>query len=117
MSSVLNELENILEIRKSADPENSYVAFLYDQGLDHILKKIGEESAETVIAAKNITNPKKNNADQNQDEHIHLIHEATDLVFHLLVLLHQQNIAFSDIELEMTRRFGCSGHVEKALRK
>lgn len=116
MSSILNELEQVLEDRKKADSSSSYVASLYDKGLDQILKKLGEECAETIIAAKNITHIKACNTSDNQEEQAHLIYEASDLIFHLLVLLRHQNIAFSDIESELARRFGLSGIAEKAAR-
>lgn len=102
-SSILQELAQVLESRKNADPQNSYVASLYDKGLDHILKKIGEEAAETIIAAKN--------SDPEQ-----LIYETADLWFHTLVLLSQQNLQPKQVLAELSRRFGLSGLEEKAAR-
>ncbi len=104
MSDVLQQLEQVLEQRKSADPNHSYVAKLYAKGLDAILKKIGEEATETVIAAKN--------GDTEQ-----IIYEMTDLWFHSLVLLTHCNIKHEAILTELDRRFGLSGLEEKAQRK
>ena len=103
MDEILSTLENILEQRKSATADNSYVASLYNQGTDKILDKISEESAEVIKAAKNEGNDK-------------IIHEVADLWFHTLVLLRHKNISIKEIETELTRRFGVSGHTEKAAR-
>ena len=104
MSEVLVELSRVLEARKSADPESSYVARLYHKGLDAILKKIGEEATETVMAAK----------DGEPDK---LVHEVADLWFHTLVLLSQQGLGPEQVLAELERRFGLSGLEEKAARK
>jgi len=104
MSEILTQLAAVLEARKSADPASSYVAGLYAKGLDAILKKIGEEATETVIAAKG--------GDPAQ-----IIHETADLWFHTLVLLAQQNLKPEDVLKELDRRFGLSGLEEKAARK
>ena len=103
MSEILRRLAVVLESRKGADPATSYVAGLYDRGLDAILKKLGEEATETVIAAKG----------GNRKE---LIHEVADLWFHSLVLLAQQGSNPDDVLAELERRFGESGHDEKAKR-
>lgn len=103
MSHLLQELAQVLEQRKTADPKNSYVASLYAKGLDTILKKIGEEATETVIAAKN--------GDQEQ-----LIYETADLWFHTLVLLVHQGLGPEKVLSELERRFGLSGIEEKAQR-
>ena len=92
-----------MESRKGGDPSSSYVAKLYDQGIDTILKKIGEESAETIIAAKS--------GDKEQ-----IIYETADLWFHSLVLLAQQNLTAQQVLDELDRRFGLSGIEEKAAR-
>ena len=104
MSDVLTKLAEVLEQRKQADPNSSYVARLYDKGLDAILKKIGEEATETVMAAKD-----------GQAEKI--IYETADLWFHTMVLLAQQGLSHSDVLKELDRRFGLSGLEEKAARK
>ena len=103
MSEVLNELAEILEERKQADPEKSYVASLYQGGTDKILKKLGEEAIEVVIAGK----------DGNQKE---IIHETADLWFHCLVLLAHNDINVQSVLDELGRRFGLSGLEEKANR-
>lgn len=103
MSDILDQLEAVLEQRKGADPNDSYVASLYHKGLDTILKKIGEEATETVIAAKG--------GDRAQ-----IIYETADLWFHTLVLLSRQGIGHREILDELARRFGVSGHEEKANR-
>ena len=104
MSDVLTKRAALLEDRKAADPASSYVAGLYAKGLDAILKKIGEEATETVIAAKG--------GDRQQ-----LVHETADLWFHSLVLLAQQGLKPEDVLTELDRRFGLSGLEEKAGRK
>ena len=101
---ILLRLMAVLASRKDADPDSSYVAGLYDKGLDTILKKIGEESAETIIAAKS--------GDKQQ-----IVHEIADLWFHCLVMLAQQNIDARLVLQELERRFGVSGIDEKAARK
>jgi phosphoribosyl-ATP pyrophosphohydrolase len=100
---ILARLMAVLESRKGGDPSSSYVAKLYDQGIDTILKKIGEESAETIIAAKS--------GDKEQ-----IIYEIADLWFHSLVLLAQQNLTAQQVLDELDRRFGLSGIEEKAAR-
>jgi phosphoribosyl-ATP pyrophosphohydrolase len=104
VSDVLIKLAAVLEARKSADPKSSYVAGLYAKGLDAILKKIGEEATETVIAAKG--------GDAKQ-----IVYETADLWFHTLVLLAQQGLKPEDVLAELDRRFGLSGLDEKAARK
>lgn len=103
MSDILIELARVLEERKSANPEDSYVAKLYDKGLDAILKKIGEEATETVMAAK----------EGGKDQ---IVYEIADLWFHTLVLLAQQGLGPNDVLNELGRRFGISGIEEKASR-
>ena len=102
--NVLVELAVTLESRKNADPDISYVASLYDKGLDEILKKIGEEATEVIIAAKS-------------GEKTAIIHETADLWFHTLVMLAQQGLGPDDILSELDRRVGMSGLEEKASRQ
>ena len=104
MSDVLQRLAQVLEQRKHADAESSYVAQLYSKGLDAILKKIGEEATETVMAAK----------DGNKEK---IIYEIADLWFHCMVLLAQQNLKPEDVLQELDKRFGLSGIDEKSSRK
>ena len=101
MNDILQQLTEVLEQRKGADPESSYVAKLYSKGLDSILKKIGEEATETVMAAKDGVKDK-------------IIYETADLWFHTLVMLSQQGLSAEDVLNEMARRFGLSGLEEKA---
>jgi phosphoribosyl-ATP pyrophosphohydrolase len=103
MSDTIEKLNAVLLERKQADPSSSYVASLYAAGLDKILKKLGEEAVETVIAAKG----------GNHDE---IIYETADLWFHSLVLLAQQGIDPKQVLAELDRRFGLSGLEEKARR-
>ncbi len=104
MSEILSRLAETLESRKLADPDSSYVAKLYAKGLDAILKKIGEEATETVIAAKG--------GDKSQ-----VVYEMADLWFHSMVLLAQQGLHPDDVLAELARREGLSGLVEKASRE
>jgi len=107
MSNILKELDEILEARKMQDPSESYVASLYDKGLEKILKKIAEESVETVMAAKDI---------EHNGDKAHLVYEVADLWFHTMVLLASQGLSSEDVTAELQRRFGLSGHEEKANR-
>lgn len=102
-TDVLAQLAEVLETRKQAAPDSSYVAKLYHKGLDAILKKIGEEATETVMAAK----------DGEKDK---IVYEVADLWFHTLVLLAQQGLHPDDVLTELARRFGVSGLAEKASR-
>jgi phosphoribosyl-ATP pyrophosphohydrolase len=103
MSDILTKLAAVLESRKDAAPGSSYVAGLYSQGLDTILKKVGEEATETVIAAKA--------GDAKQ-----VVHEVADLWFHTLVLLAHLDLGPEDVMRELDRRLGESGLDEKAKR-
>ena len=103
MNDVLQQLAEILEQRKQQSADQSYVASLYAKGLDHILKKIGEEATETVIAAK----------DGDKDK---IIYETADLWFHCMVMLADQGLGPDQVISELQRRFGLSGLQEKAQR-
>ena len=103
MSNVLQQLAEILEQRKLESADKSYVASLYAKGTNTILKKIGEEAAETIIAAKD--------GDKHQ-----IIYETADLWFHCMVLLAEQNLSPDVVLNELQRRFGLSGLNEKAQR-
>ncbi|MCN4144256.1 MAG: phosphoribosyl-ATP diphosphatase [Thiohalomonas sp.] len=102
--NILEQLAQTLEERKSADPESSYVAKLHHKGLDAILKKVGEEATETIIASKG----------GNKEE---IIYEISDLWFHSLVMLSHHDLGPDDVLNELSRRFGLSGIEEKANRK
>ena len=99
----LSDVAAVLEARKGADADSSYVAKLYHKGTDAILKKIGEEATEVVMAAKDGV-PEK------------IVYEVADLWFHSMVLLAQQDLHPDDVLKELQRRFGTSGLVEKASR-
>jgi phosphoribosyl-ATP pyrophosphohydrolase len=103
LEDILQQLTDVLEQRKTAVPDSSYVAGLYDKGLDAILKKIGEEATETVMAAKD-GDPQK------------IVYETADLWFHTLVMLSHQGLSADDVLQELARRFGLSGLEEKANR-
>ena len=90
-SAFLYELESIIADREQQRPEGSYTTYLFEKGVDKILKKVGEESAEVIIAAKN-------------RDHDELQWESADLIFHLLVLLKEQNVPFSDVLAALKQR-------------
>ncbi|MDH3561297.1 MAG: phosphoribosyl-ATP diphosphatase [Gammaproteobacteria bacterium] len=103
MSTTLEKLAEVIEQRKAAQPESSYVATLYHKGMDAILKKVGEEATETIIAAKG-------------DDDERLVYETADLWFHTLVMLAARDLGPADVLAELERRFGLSGIDEKAAR-
>lgn len=107
MTDTINRLATILNERKEADPEQSYVASLYHKGLNKILEKVGEEATETIIAAKDAA------ISGNHDD---VIYETADLWFHSLVMLSSLNIPPQSVLNELERRFGLSGLEEKAAR-
>ncbi len=100
MTDIIQKLTDVLKERKDSDPSSSYVASLYSKGLNSILKKVGEESAETIIAAK----------DGKREE---IIYETADLWFHTMIMLVEQGIEPNDVLQELERRFGLSGIEEK----
>lgn len=100
---VLTELGRVLEQRRDADPETSYAAQLMQGGPEPVLRKIGEEATEVVLAGTG------NDRDA-------LVHEVADLWFHTLVLLAQRDLGPADVLAELERRAGVSGHAEKASR-
>ncbi len=102
-ADILTRLADVLEARKQAAPDASYVAGLYAKGLDRILKKIGEEATETVMAGKDGVAEK-------------VIYETADLWFHSMILLAYMNLRPEQVLEELARRFGLSGLVEKAQR-
>jgi phosphoribosyl-ATP pyrophosphohydrolase len=103
-NDTLQKLDEILQQRKSAAADSSYVASLYHKGLNQILKKVAEEAGETIIAAKD--------GDREQ-----IIYETADLWFHTMVMLAHNNLSTHDILQELERRFGLSGLEEKNQRK
>jgi len=107
MSDVLKQLGDVLEARKSAAADSSYVASLHQKGLNKILEKVGEEAVETVLAAKDA----KTSGD-NSD----VIYETADLWFHSLVMLSHLGESPQVVLDELARRFDLSGLEEKASR-
>jgi len=97
---VIQRVQAALAQRKNADPESSYVAGLYAKGTDAICKKIAEEAAETIMAAKD-------------GDRLHLVWEVTDLWFHSMILLSQFGLSVDDVVSELRRREGISGVDEK----
>lgn len=91
LGSVLDELYELIETRQREMPEDSYTTYLFEQGLDKILKKVGEESSEVIIAAKN-------------DDHASLTRESSDLLYHLIVLLVERKVRLQDIRDELIQR-------------
>ncbi|WP_257266192.1 phosphoribosyl-ATP diphosphatase [Endozoicomonas sp. ONNA2] len=107
MSDIIERLTEVLNSRRQADPDSSYVAQLHNKGLDHILKKVGEELAEVLIAAKS------SEYDHNREP---VIYETADLWFHTMVMLSHLGLEPADVLHELDRRFGLSGIEEKATR-
>lgn len=102
-NAILERLDATLASRRSADPSTSYVAKLFSKGQDAILKKVGEEAVETIMAAKD-------------GDPSHLVYEVADLWFHTLVLLAHEGLSATDVLNELARREGVSGITEKASR-
>lgn len=107
MSEILEQLARVLEERRQGDAESSYVAKLHSKGLNKILEKVGEESIETILAAKDAK------LNGNIDD---LIYETADLWFHTLVMLSHLDCGPDQVLNELARRFGVSGIDEKASR-
>ena len=103
MDEVLKDLAAVIEARKGAPAAESYVASLYAGGVDAILKKVGEEAVEVIIAGKG-------------DDRDALVREVADLWFHCLVLLAARGSHPEAVTGELARRFGISGHEERARR-
>ncbi len=103
MQTVFEQLTATIESRKAASPDSSYVAKLFHKGADSILKKVGEEATEVVIAAK----------DENREQ---IVYESADLLFHLMVMLAKYDLTLADVAGELARREGLSGLAEKAAR-
>ena len=103
-AEILERLSITLAERRAADPTSSYVAKLFHKGQEAILKKVGEEAVETIMAAKD-------------GDKLHLVREVADLWFHTLVLLANEGLSAEDVLAELARREGISGIDEKAARK
>ena len=104
MSDILERLADTVEARKGGDADASYVSRLLARGEDAILKKIGEEATETVMAAKD-------------GDRLRIVGETADLWFHCLIMLAQYGLRPSDVLAELARREGISGIDEKAARE
>ena len=104
MKDILERIADSINERKGGDPEKSYVAKLFAQGDDAMLKKIGEEATEVVLAAKG-------------GERLQLVREVTDLWFHCMIVLARHGLGPGDVLAELQRREGISGVDEKAARK
>jgi len=100
---ILSRVGAVIESRKGADPETSYTAQLFSKGPDSILKKIGEECAELIMAGK-------------EGKRLKIVWESTDVIYHVLVLLAFYDLGIEDVSQEMRRREGISGIDEKAAR-
>ena len=105
--AILKQLADVLEQRKQSSADESYVASLHQKGLNKILEKVGEESVETILAARDA---------QQSGDNSKVVYETADLWFHSLVMLSHLDIQVDDILNELERRFGLSGLEEKANR-
>jgi phosphoribosyl-ATP pyrophosphohydrolase len=104
--TILAQLMRVIESRKGSSAEKSYTASLLAGGVERIGAKLTEEAGEAVEAA----------GEPGDEGRRHLVHEAADLVYHLCVLLAHRGVALGEVEAELARRFGMSGHAEKASR-
>ena len=104
---IITKLSQVLEQRKKADPNYSYVKKLYDKGTEEILKKVEEETLELINATR----------EQHKDRKQRIDHEVTDLWFHTMILLSNESISSLEILKELESRLGISGIVEKTSRK
>ena len=102
--TILQRLSTTIASRKGAAADSSYVAKLFSKGEDAILKKVGEEATEVLLAAKG-------------GDKAHLVYETADLLFHCMVLLEQHGLEIKDVLIELARREGVSGITEKLSRK
>jgi len=107
-TSILNRLMQVIEARRQSPSEKSYTTRLMAGGVTKMGEKIMEEAAEVVEAA---------GAGDSRDAHDHLVHEAADLVYHLMVLLGHRRTDWTEVETELARRFGISGLDEKSSRQ
>lgn len=108
MNDTLERLAQVLEQRKQASGDSSYVASLHAKGLNKILEKVGEECTETLLAAKDC---------EYREDKSELIYETADLWFHSLVMLSHLGLGPLDVLQELERRFDLSGLAEKAARQ
>ncbi len=105
--AILKQLAEVLEQRKQSSADDSYVASLHQKGLNKILEKVGEESIETILAARD---------SEQTGDNSKVVYETADLWFHSLVMLSHLDIEVNEVLQELERRFGLSGLEEKANR-
>ena len=105
--AILKKLAEVLEQRKQSSADDSYVASLHQKGLNKILEKVGEESVETILAARD---------SEQTGDNSKVVYETADLWFHSLVMLSHLEIEVDEVLKELERRFGLSGLEEKANR-
>lgn len=110
MSDILKQLQDVLDQRRQADAQDSYVASLHHKGLNKILEKVGEEATETLLAAKDA----EHGDDASRQA---LVAETADLWFHTLVMLSHLDLDHRAVLDELSRRLGVSGHDEKSARR
>ena len=114
MYDIWKDLFEIVEKRKADHEEGSYTAYLFDAGLDKILKKLGEETAETIIAAKNLAGGIHADGDANPDsEREALTNEAGDLLYHLVVMLNELGVRPEEVEKVLRERMQKTGNLKK----
>ncbi len=109
LGPVLDRLWQVVDARKDSDPEQSYVAAKLAKGVEHCAKKVGEEAVETAMAAVQSGTVDRNGCNP-------VVAESADLIFHLMILWARTGVTPEDVALELSRREGVSGHVEKAAR-
>jgi phosphoribosyl-ATP pyrophosphohydrolase len=126
MSDVIKDLYEVIVSRRESADENSYTAYLFREGLDKILKKVGEESSETIIAAKSLEAARSNlvyasassedgpaSPDEFAEERrADLTNEVADLMYHILVMLAERNVPWEDIEDILAERAGKKGNLK-----
>ena len=117
MADILKQLTVLLEQRKNAESDSSYVAQLHAEGINKILEKVGEESTETIIAAKDYALARQSANANDSTARSALISETADLWFHTLVMLSHLDSDANDVIEELGNRFGVSGLDEKAARQ
>ena len=123
--TILQQLFRVIEQRKCEMPPDSYTTTLFQAGIGKIIAKISEESQELIDAATATTHTTDRSDNKTNHPHIlmaskeksHVVYEAADLVYHLLVLLVACDLSLTDVEQELAQRFGVSGLVERANRK
>jgi len=109
MSDILTELYEIVEDRKTAREEGSYTVYLFDEGLDKILKKLGEECVETIIAAKNLKAAEGDSVELREA----LSDESSDLIYHLIVMLNELGVRPDEVEGVLRERMKKTGNLKQ----